>query len=162
MESYIQLTPEILAIRERFLRKPAPRNNLIIGDFVPDIMTVEGGVDLDSLIHDYLIVACISTRCSACSDALEVLDQYTKNHRFNLVILIEIDDTDQYEQFVRYFEGRAKVFRVEFKNTPFGWNGIPWLYGINRERQIITSRVFHRTMELEEVLLPFRLVMNKE
>lgn len=80
MEYNIQLTPEIQAIRERFLRKPAPRKNLIIGDIAPDIVTVDGVVDLGALIQDYLIIANISTRCSACMDALEALDLYTKNN----------------------------------------------------------------------------------
>lgn len=119
-------------------------------------MTVDGVVDLGALIQDYLIIANISTRCSACMDALEALDLYTKNNHIHLVILIEIDDLEQFAQFANYFEGRAKVFRVEFKDTPYGWNGIPWLYGINREKQIITSEVFHMTKQLVEALSPFR------
>lgn len=150
------------AIRERFLRKPAPRKNLIVGDIAPDIETVEGVVELEAIVQDYLIVANISTRCSACMDSLEALDRYTQTNSFNLTILIEIDDQEQFEQFVSYFEGRAKVFRVEFKNTLYGSNGMPWLYGMNREKQIITSRVFHMTEELEEVLSPFRPYIDRE
>ena len=131
-----------------------------LGDYLPSFY-VNDKMNIYEYITDYLIVVVLSTTCSPCRDALEVVYEFVnKTPCVNIIMLIDTD-TESFVQVKELFEDKINVFTASEEKIRDYFQGVPWGVSLNAHGQIVGSYAFDNLEWFEKIIYPVKNLIWK-
>jgi len=131
-----------------------------IGDYIGNLVLGKSKIKVEDEVSKYnhLVLVLLSTSCSPCQGALEVIDRFTEeNKELRIIIMIETQQ-ESFEELRAHFNDRVLMLRVDVKTleTLFGNARVPFGYGINNEGIILSKYSFTDNKWFAEVINPIK------
>ncbi|GIQ67296.1 hypothetical protein DUZ99_09050 [Xylanibacillus composti] len=118
------------------------------GDRMQDFL-IDERTSFHRMVGDGIIVLTISTKCAACLETLNDLQEVDVSKK-GLVVFIECDD-QEYPTIHSVLSEKFNLIRIDhaFLKKNLKTPGVPWIYRIDEQLQIILNRNYRTKDDLD-------------